>query len=456
MIAYVLPVRNKEEVTIPPPAYYFVPYFINQTFGWSEAWCGFDNLSQFSNWHKEVIPYHVGIYRRDYFKLTEEIYANRRAKADTSDELARLDSALSIVNEFLPETVATLDEVEFEVIKTEIIRDVSELHKRQEELFERMATLRAEREFLSSQYVIAQHAAEELSRDYEHTLQFPDEIECPVCGTTHDNSLVNRFAILSDRDQAEQVVKRLYSEKEKTEKEILRCSSELDEVKEKIARINKKYGTKNREGVSVEDVLDAVAAGSVKRRVAGYRKNKAQELYDTEVILKGLQKERTSTATERKLVVTEKFKDDYPRFVEKLKAFGVNAGAIDGPMAYKKVANSGGDAERTRAMLAYYVAIYNLIDCYGEEVLGALVIDTPRQHEQAAAHYDRIVKLILEETPKTSQIFLCGMDSPQLDPLRTQARVIELTEERALLKPEKYEEVRKEIGAIFEEVESAV
>ena len=60
----------------------------------------------------------------------------------------------------------------------------------------------------------------------------------------------------------------------------------------------------------------------------------------------------------------------------------------------------------------------------------------------------------MEETPKTSQTFLCGMDSPRLDPLRAQARVIALTEERALLQSTEYEKARNEIGAIFEEIES--
>ncbi len=101
-------------------------------------------------------------------------------------------------------------------------------------------------------------------------------------------------------------------------------------------------------------------------------------------------------------------------------------------------------------MLAYYISVYNLIAEFGEEVVSPLVIDTPNQHEQAARHYESIVSLIMNNTPKDSQIFLCGMDSDKLDAMKAAGKTIKLHKEHSLLQSSNYEEASKKMHWIFE------
>lgn len=446
----VLPVRDKEEVTTPPPAYYCLPFYIDQKQSWANAWAGFDYLGQFARWQQELIPYHVGITKKEYFTLTEEIYSTKKARKVIADEIGRFDTALSVVTEFVPKVETTFDINEFESIKSELRIDVAELHNKQEVLFGRLANLHAEYEYLNSQYQIAAEAVKELESDYNFALANDDEIECPTCGVIHDNSLVSRFSILKDKDQAEQVAARLGKALNSVKRDIRIYTDELSDVKLKIQKLNDKY-CREENSVSLENILDSIAAHSVKHKVEEHRKEKVLKLYDLEEHENNLSIERTNSAKEMRTTVIDKFQELYPSFTAKLNAFGVNSSAIKSPMNYRKVANSGGAAEGTRAMLAYYLAIYNLVNLYSEEVLGPLVIDTPRQHEQAAKHYESIVKLVLENTPTDSQIFLCGMESEQLKPLKDQGKTFELSKEHSLLDAAHYKEIKEEIGWIFQE-----
>ena len=196
-----------------------------------------------------------------------------------------------------------------------------------------------------------------------------------------------------------------------------------------------------------------MAAHSVKHRVKGHRRKKAADLYDLEEEEKSIEKDRKELTKENRKIVIEKFQEIYPTYTAKLGAFGVNSSAIKSPENHRKVAKSGGAAEGSRAMLAYYLSVYNLIYLYGEELLSPFVIDTPNQHEQAAKHYESIVALIRDYTPKNSQIFLCGMDSEKLDPLKQEGLVFNLEKEHSLLDKDQYKEIRRDIGWVFETID---
>ena len=84
-----------------------------------------------------------------------------------------------------------------------------------------------------------------------------------------------------------------------------------------------------------------------------------------------------------------------------------------------------------------------------------MVIDTPNQQEQANQHYEKIIELIMKDTPDGSQIIMCGMENPFLRPYANVANVIELNEDK-LLKKELYEKLGNEISNVFASAINAV
>ena len=112
------------------------------------------------------------------------------------------------------------------------------------------------------------------------------------------------------------------------------------------------------------------------------------------------------------------------------------------PLDYNKVIKEGGAAEGSRAILAYYLSVFTMVEKYGNEVKSALVIDTPNQQEQSDTNYEKIVNLLTNKTSKKTQVLLCAMENEHLEQFRKKAKIITLTKERLMLKSE-YENVKK-------------
>lgn len=47
--------RHDGEPATPPPAYLFLPFYIDQDIGWVKNWSSFEKLKQFKNWRKDVV-----------------------------------------------------------------------------------------------------------------------------------------------------------------------------------------------------------------------------------------------------------------------------------------------------------------------------------------------------------------------------------------------------------------
>ncbi len=447
-----LPVRNQDEVVIPPPAFYFLPFYIDQKQSWSNAWVSFDKLGQFADWKKPITQYHSGMIKKSYFDFTEDIYEKKREKGTVKNKIEKYETAISIVSDFIPSIETTVNLEEFDEIEEELKYKILELHNLQELVFEEFAELRADKAHIQSQLAIANEAVSELEKDYEYAEEVDDEIECPTCGVIHDNTLVNRFALLKDKEQAEQVSKRLEKALKKSDQSVIKKEEELSEIRSQIEKLNEKYYRKEENGsaITFQNILDSVAAHSVTHKVNSSKSIKLEQFYSLEADEKTLGRDRNNDSKETRKIVKDKFLELFPSYIAKLKAFGVNTSNIKSPESHAKVAKSGGAAESTRAMLAYYVSFYNLISMYSEEVLSPLVIDTPNQHEQAAKHYESIVSLIMNNTPADSQIFLCGMDSGKLSQMKEQGKVYILEKEHALLEASEYEKLNGIYSSIFE------
>jgi len=110
---------------------------------------------------------------------------------------------------------------------------------------------------------------------------------------------------------------------------------------------------------------------------------------------------------------------------------------------YNKIIKEGGAAEGVRAILAYYLTVFTMVEKFGSEVKSALIIDTPNQQEQSHTNYDKIVDLLTNEITSDTQIIMSAMENEHLKPFATKAKVIVLDKNKLLLK-EKYDELKNE------------
>jgi hypothetical protein len=136
------------------------------------------------------------------------------------------------------------------------------------------------------------------------------------------------------------------------------------------------------------------------------------------------------------------FKDNLAKYINELKAQGVNLSPIKSSLDYKKLYGSGGAAESTRGILAYYMAVLRQIHAAKNKVFSAVIIDTPNQQEQADFNYEKILQFLMNTLPSDVQLILCAMNRNEIETYKQSAHVIALDDGK-ILSPTEYNEFRK-------------
>jgi len=448
-----LPNRNSEELEPPPPAYYFSPFYIDQKKSWSKAWDNFNNLGQYSNWYKTVINYHIGLLTPYHFEIEEDIYENKKEVKIIKDYIVKLETADDVLNDYIPESNSTLDDEEFLEMTSEIKQELFALSKTQEETLEKLTLNQGDKAYTLQQIIISENILKQLDADYKFAVEniHDDTFECPLCGVEHENSVVNRASILTDKEKAAQQIEELQEELNKIEKRNSKYQKSIAKINLDIDAINEKYVVSDSDNkFSISDTIEIMATNSIKNKIEKSKETKIVEESNLVKVNKEYKKEQKAILTkEEKEEIRESFTSILTSYIEILEAEGINLSSITKPTDHSKLVKEGGAATGTRGMLAYYLAIYTLIEKHGNEVVAPIVIDTPNQHEQSIKNYDNIIKIITEKLSVNTQVIVCAMENEQLEPYESKATVIELDSNQILLK-EKYEEVKLKFAEFTE------
>ncbi len=445
--------RSEEgNLITPPPAFYFLPFYIDQKRSWNQAWNGFKNLGQINKWNPTVIKYHIGYLKSKHFDLEKEKIDKQKEKTQLNIEVKNISNALEIVSEHTPSSEITLEKSKLESMSKEIQNELSILAKNEEDYLSEFSILIADKAYLIHEKSIAEHLIKELDDDYIFSVENinNEDIECPLCGVVHENSLVNKASILTDKHKA-------YEQLEIIDKKLLRINNKTSKlekdftiIKDKIEEINNKY-TIEEEGTTYQlnEIIENFAYQGISKNINKTKKEKLLIIDEKDSELKEINKEQKALLTKKeKEEIESNFLILLKTYIKILDAEGINLSKIKSPLDYNKIIMEGGAAENTRAVLGYYLAIFTLIDMHGSEVKAPFIIDTPNQHEQSEQNYQNIVKLITEKVPKGEQIFICAMENENLKEYKEKANVITLDKKQLLLKS-KYSEIKK----VFDEIE---
>lgn len=447
---------NRSDATkleIPPPAFYFLPFYVDQQRSWSQAWNGFINLEQYSRWQKPIIEYHTGYLLPEFFSLEKKIVARNLEKRTAEVEVRKIETAIEVVKTYLPPSSKTvaLSKGDFDSLAAEVSKDIAELQVTQEELLRTIAETQTERLYLRGQLDLAKLASAELEKDYDFSVERVEgeSLLCPLCGTVHDNSSPNRASILADKDEADRQViqlsekiERLNKTLAKSQKRLERTRSEIDAIANKYSPLGISETTDMETSASGPSFIESIASRTVEKQVQRTLETK------TTLIRKIKSTNRDLRAEQKKLLTKEEredinagFKGSLATYVDELKAQGVNLSPVESPLDYKKLYGSGGAAESTRGILAYYMSVIWRVYKAKSAAFSAIVIDTPNQQEQADFNYEKILKFLMDSIPSDAQLILCAMNRSEIHSYKNASHVIELDEQK-ILKKTKYLECR--------------
>jgi CRISPR/Cas system-associated exonuclease Cas4 (RecB family) len=437
-----LPNQATGELEVPPPAYYFLPFYIDQKRSWSRAWDNFNGLGQYRSWKKTIIKYHVGLLTPEYFDFEIEKSIKKSNKTILVSEIDKINTTIQVVENIIPAQITTaVSEVELDSMSLEIEKDLGELVRKQEVVFDTYSSLQNSKSHLEHQKVIASRLAEEFDKDYVFAVERidGDSLDCPLCGTTHDNSIYNKASIVHDKIQAEIQLEFINKEIDNVDKKFNQAKIELESIRDKIDQLNEKYLIEgNEENTSFSDIIVSIGGNSIKNTVIEFRKEKLNEIVDLDRAIQLANKSQKKLYSKEYIDdILSSFNALLSKYVKALEAEAVNLSQVNSPLSYSKIVTEGGAAENSRAILAYYLAVFSLVEKFGNEVVSPLVIDTPNQQEQSDNNYASIVNLILDTLSEKNQVIICAMSNAHLEPLRKIANIIKLDNDK-LLSTEKY------------------
>lgn len=220
---------RQEEPEIPPPAYLFLPFYMDQDSSWQNPWSAFSRLFQYTAWKQPLVEYHTGIRDNEYYEVTARHIRKQSSLSDLRNQAQAVESVARKLQDDTTTAAFNLNPDMFSDQVRRLLVESEKLRGQENELKEHLARLNSERVLQKTRLAIASHALGELSNDFKFlTHSGTEEIECPTCGNHYKNDFAVRFSIANDEDRVAEFIAHITAE-------IARLDQEVASVYEKFS-----------------------------------------------------------------------------------------------------------------------------------------------------------------------------------------------------------------------------
>lgn len=441
-----LKVRQGGRAEIPPPAFCFLPFYADQDKGWQQPWQSFDKLGQYSGWASETMEYHSGIRPNEYYDLADEKALLEKTKSDLEQEERALARAVDKLTRSRSVRPIPIDQEKYRTAIQEFLRQLQEVDSERLKVTKKLANQASKKAMLEQQAVIAKAALSELDKDYNYIRDdFSPAIECPTCGTEHENSFVNRYALVEDQEECRSFLVELRQEISDVEEEIAKLNTELSLVNSRQKRINDLL-EQERGTIKLDDVIEAEGEQHAREIVEGELRTLIEQVANAEAKIKKLKAKIAELSDpERKKGINEFY---FGKMAKNLRALSVENLGEDNYKTIKSKLHNTGSAQ-PRAVLAYYYSFIQTMVQYSSSPLCPIILDTPKQQDQDASNAAKIIKFIFANRPKQAQLIV-GTGS--LQGITNPGSTIALTEKYSLLQREQYDVVAGELAGYLDQL----
>lgn len=436
-----LPNKRTSKIELAPPAFSFMPYYIDQDRGWNGLYNSFLKLDQYKkNDREKSLYFHLNIYNKHRIERLSE---KDRLKSETNS-LKEKETKIKITIDSLSQEVQhlipaeTIDELEsnLQIPKEKIALLVSHIGKVRNKVQELETTLQQHEYQLS------------IIREYNKIRQNPsfksnnNIHECPKCGYVFDDEIYNmvrsNYNISNENYMCQQIQLIINS-----------ITDELNIHKEK-------YVNMMNELTEMETAFDS-----------------SQDSYDIYVKQRGLQKsmnnftsqlaennseqsKRTNQIKEidkelKKLPNKKEIEEKYIEYVRlNIIKLGAWNSAYEGNIKLIKPIKAQGTLEN-KIILAQFVGLFQTIEYFNSKSIRLpFIIDSPRAKEASYTSSKDIIKMIFEIN-SLPQIILSTMDFQDFESdIKCKYSKTILTEKRSLLNSTTYLENEKKIQEVLE------
>lgn len=434
-----LPDKNTHELVIPPPAFFFLPFYQDQDKGWTDTWRSVGNLGQFDKAKQHLAEYHFGMKPEKWY----EEYS-KKAKFDAEQKALQpeLDSIIAIekrTHKRLSQIDFNIDVEQFQKEIDALLVKLNALKVEEQSYRDQVVQLTNEEIRLKAQLEIASEAYQALDKDCNYALnELPHVVTCPTCHAQYDNDLPNRFELRVNASSANNMVQSLT---DALVKNTAKLSKERQETKKMLAARQEVEGllTRKKGKLNLKDVLEIEGKKMFLAQLETERQSVEDKIKQTDKQLKNALEEmdKLNNKVTRK-TIRDQYATDLRSYTFDLNASGLNASA------YKRVdatlQESGSDL--SRAILAYVFATQNAIRRKKNTTLVPLILDAPNQQEQDDSNLETILKFIYKHRYSSQQLIV-GLVSD--GGVKCDGKVESFTKKYSALNEDDYDELALDI-----------
>ena len=428
-------------ITKCPPAFYYLPYYIDQENGWSINSYSFDKMTQFDMpQRKDSYFFHLGVLDSDYVEQNKRQKANSNRISKLSKENEKYRTVIETLKTGLDDTQMAFEVTDLEAAissrKNEIdiiLRDIAKCRK------ELVDTEDLYQSFLNEKEVLAKYIKKNDVTPTDKT----EVVECPRCGLFFEQSLSEKL------EQAYLL--------ESLNDDYTRVTTEIERVERKAKRLKEKYERHQKRLKEYESSLS----------------NK-QDLYDT--YLKAKTTRKLLDDYRKKILINEEIisglNDDNKNIRELLKEYQQSKKNVN--LTYLSVLNAklnvldipsnqvpkesepgsfmeASGAYGPRCKVAQVLSFLETQKRVSDKIISfPLVIDSPNVLEQDKDHLEGVLKTLLTWNTTDNQIIVASIEGKELAKQLPDVKLIQLDNEvNHIMTKEGYNDLMSEIGMII-------
>lgn len=427
---------------IPPPAFLFLPFYVDQDESWNKSWSSFKLLQQIKDYRNQSIHYHSGIRPNEYFTTKKEIQEFIKIIEETDKEQKVTNKVLSDIKNKLSQTEFNIDIDSFKAEITELLTQAESLKAIETNLKQELHDLYHLKAAYDAQINIVKQAIIESHNDLKFASEkLPDVISCPTCGAEYENSFSDRFQIATDEQKSKELLLELTKEAKDIDNKIEIENSKLTKTISEVTKIDNILQQKKGD-ISLHDIIENAGKNQVKdlfseryRELTNILVENAREKERLEAKLKSYE------SKERKEEIINFYTSTLSSFLKKLDVHSLHFD--DYKAITSKIESKETGSSRPRALIAYYFSFFYLMQKYSSSTYCPLIVDSPNQQDQDVEHIDKIMKFINQNQPKDSQLILGLAETYGED---FNCKIIELKEKYQLLNKDDFDSVNDELS----------
>jgi hypothetical protein len=434
-----------ESAQTPPPAFLFLPYYIDQDASWQNAWSGFSRLQQFAAWKPSVAEYHTGIRDNYFYELQAHALDLAKDVSAAEQKIAGLLNVLKALDQDTRATLFDLNPSSFEEKLGRLLKESDFLLARENEIKGELSQLNSQRALHKIRLDIATRALGEISGDFKFLSELStEEIGCPTCGTEYNNDFAVRFAIATDEDRVATFISQIRGE-------IARLDTRISDVYAKFRLSHNQALTiqqilaEEQNEVSLEMIIESEgrksASGLLRTQLNSAEDDRNTVVTKHSEAVDRLKDHRIKLANTEETILAE-YRDLLRRNLAELEVNPLSADAYDA--IAPQIRETG--STLPRALLAYYFTILELASKRSPSTVCPIVIDSPNQQAQDDHSLGIMLKFIAERQPPSTQLILSVEKTMDID---LGGKLIELEDKYHLLSQSEYESVKAEISELL-------